>query len=226
MWPFQNIYRERGSWRGWFKNDQVLELNWARHGWEFGAGVLVHSGDDDRGRRMLCLKFWRLSAFIPMGITSYECCVGEEPQWSIFGSGEFGLCFHWGHWQKSYDWPGTAYTLEYQQQMPDGSWASVFRREDQPYSETYPYTYVLKSGEVQKRSATVSKRRHILGRRGLSRLGWPTRIRESIDIAFDNEVGERSGSWKGGTVGCGYDLLPGETMLQSLRRMERDREFT
>ncbi len=38
-------------------------------------------------------------------------------------------------------------------------------------------------------------------------------------------VGERTGSWKGGTIGCGNDLLPGETMEQSLRRMERDRTF-
>ena len=100
--------------------------------------------------------------------------------------------------------------------MPDGSWASVFRHDDQPYTEAHPYTYVLKSGEVQKRTATVSKRRHILGRRWLSKLGWPATIRESIDIAFDDEVGERTGSWKGGTIGCGYDLRRGETLASQV----------
>jgi len=51
------------------------------------------------------------------------------------------------------------------------------------------------------------------------------RVRKSINIDFDKEVGERKGSWKGGTVGCGYNLLPNETPLECLKRMERDRKF-
>lgn len=46
-----------------------------------------------------------------------------------------------------------------------------------------------------------------------------------IDVQFDGEVGERSGSWKGGTVGCSYDKLPTEGIEQCLRRMEKEREF-
>lgn len=226
MWPFQHTHREPNMWRGWLKDGQVLELHRARHGWEFGAGILVHSGDDDRGRRMLCLKFWRFSAYIPLGITSYECTVDDEPQWSVFGSGEFGLWFRWGQRSKRFDWPGTLFTVRYEQQLVDGTWADVFNRKVVPYSETHPYTYVLRSGEVQKRTATVSKRRHVLGRRVLRSLGWPTHIRESIEIEFDDEVGERTGSWKGGTIGCGYDLHPGEKMVQALRRMEAERKFT
>ena len=49
--------------------------------------------------------------------------------------------------------------------------------------------------------------------------------RVNIDVQFDGEVGERSGSWKGGTVGCGYDKLPHESIEQCLRRMEKEREF-
>lgn len=49
--------------------------------------------------------------------------------------------------------------------------------------------------------------------------------RTSIDIEFDKEVGERTGSWKGGTLGCGYNLLPNETPLECLRRMEKERKF-
>ena len=108
----------------------------------------------------------------------------------------------------------------------DGTWADVFNHKVVPYSETHPYTYVLRSGEVQKRTATISKRRHILGRRVLRSLGWPVHISESIDIEFSDEVGERSGSWKGGCIGCSYELRPGETMEQSLRRMEAERKFT
>lgn len=50
-------------------------------------------------------------------------------------------------------------------------------------------------------------------------------VRRSIDIKFSEEVGSRKGSWKGGTVGCGYDLLPGETPEECLKRMERERSF-
>lgn len=47
----------------------------------------------------------------------------------------------------------------------------------------------------------------------------------SIDIEFDNEVGKRKGSWKGGTIGCGYNLKPNETPLECLKRMEKERVF-
>jgi hypothetical protein len=51
------------------------------------------------------------------------------------------------------------------------------------------------------------------------------RKRKTINVDFNDEVGERTGSWKGGTLGCGYDLLPNETPLECLRRMERERKF-
>jgi len=56
-------------------------------------------------------------------------------------------------------------------------------------------------------------------------LGWPRWTKESIDVEFSGEVGERSGSWKGGCIGCSYDLRPDETMLCTLRRMEKEQSF-
>ena len=50
--------------------------------------------------------------------------------------------------------------------------------------------------------------------------------RQSISVEFNDEVGERSGSWKGGCIVCGYEMLPGETPEQTLRRMERERVFS
>lgn len=211
-------------WRGWLKNGQSLELNWQNRFWEFGAGILIHINDDDMGDRMLCLKFWRVSAYIPIGIVPHPWPTLDR-RWSVFASNDFGLAFCWGLCRKSLDWPWSLHTLEYQMQMPDGSWCDVFDRSAEPHSESYTYTYTLKSGTIQNRTATVSKRRHILCRRIFRRLRWPRWAKESLEIEFSDEVGERSGSWKGGTIGCGYDLLPGETMLDSLRRMERERVF-
>lgn len=49
--------------------------------------------------------------------------------------------------------------------------------------------------------------------------------RRVIEIEFDGEVGERTGSWKGGTIGCSYKMQEDKTIEQCLRRMERERKF-
>jgi len=86
---------------------------------------------------------------------------------------------------------------------------------------THDYTYTLKSGEVQNRKATIYTEA-----RRWNRWWIPNKLlRKSINVDFDGEVGERSGSWKGGTVGCGYEMLEGETPLDTLRRMEQERRF-
>lgn len=48
---------------------------------------------------------------------------------------------------------------------------------------------------------------------------------KTIDAHFSKEVGKRKGSWKGGTIGCSYTLLPNETPLECLKRMEKERKF-
>lgn len=48
---------------------------------------------------------------------------------------------------------------------------------------------------------------------------------EYIEINFKQEVGPGKGSWKGGVMGCSYNLLPGETPEECIRRMERERKF-
>ena len=225
MMIFEHTHRERGMWRGWIKNGQVLELHWSSRAFELGAGTLVHSEESGFGHRMLCIKLGWLSAYIPLGVTKYEVDINCEPQWSAFVSREFGLTIHWGQWRKRFDLPGSIFTVAYEKQLPDRSWCSVSDDTRMEYTISAPYRYTLASGEVQDRVATVSKRRHVLGRRLISNLGWPKAIRESINVDFDGEVGEGTGSWKGGTIGCGYDLRPGEDMLAALRRMERERRF-
>lgn len=43
-------------------------------------------------------------------------------------------------------------------------------------------------------------------------------IRRSLDIDFSGETGRRKGSWKGGTIGCGIGMLPGELHESAFRR--------
>lgn len=51
------------------------------------------------------------------------------------------------------------------------------------------------------------------------------KVKRYIEIDFEQEVGKEKGSWKGGCVGCSYNLLPGETADECIRRMERERKF-
>ena len=44
------------------------------------------------------------------------------------------------------------------------------------------------------------------------------RIRRSLDIEFSEEVGPEKGSWKGGTLGTGIQMEPGESPEQAFRR--------
>jgi hypothetical protein len=95
-----------------------------------------------------------------------------------------------------------------------------------PWEAKYPYKYVRKSGQVQERVATVRVEEREWRCRWLMWSPWPSNIVRSIDVSFNEEVGEGTGSWKGGCVGCGYDMLAGETPEDTLRRMERERKFT
>lgn len=85
--------------------------------------------------------------------------------------------------------------------------------------KAHSFRYVLRSGEVQERMATIKPERRLWMR------PWFPWKRESryIDIEFDQEVGERSGTWKGGVIGMSFDMLEGETALTALRRMEHER---
>lgn len=50
------------------------------------------------------------------------------------------------------------------------------------------------------------------------RLFSAPKIRRDLDIAFSAEVGPEKGSWKGGTVGHGIDMLPGECPKEAFQR--------
>lgn len=223
---FEHTSREKGMWRGWLKNGQSVEINWFGRGWSFGAIVIINGNDDDMGSRLLNLSLWRLSIFLPLGITEHPWEPMDGPRWGVDASKEFGFQVFWGLRRKSWDWPWDWHTLAYEAQLPDGTWRELnWMGHEKAYSEAYPYTYTLRSGEAQNRVATISKRRHVLTWRAFKRIGWPRWINESIDIEFNGEVGERYGSWKGGCLGCCYDLRPGEAMEQALRRMESERVF-
>ena len=243
---FRHTCAEPKMWRGWLRNGQCLEL--CRGRCTIGLRVLIHSNDDDMGDRMLNVSLGFAQAFIPLGISRKGYAAGDEPSWGIDASNEFGLNLHWGERRQHFDWP---WSLDFYRRsflLADGTWrhetnakqiavnragreaAEAYHREcwdarELRWREDHPYRYVLRSGEVQDRTATISVSVYEWRRRWLGWSSFGAKVRKWIDVEFSDEVGERSGSWKGGTVGCSYDMLPGEEPVDTLRRMERERKF-
>jgi hypothetical protein len=131
-------------------------------------------------------------------------------------SRHISLPWDWTHVRHSYYWP-------------DGHLHHhAARGEYERPAETcvaLPYTYVLRSGVIQNRTATVNGEEREWRWVATSWLGWPRKVRRSININFNDQVGEGTGSWKGGTLGCGYEWRHGESLEDALRRMERERKF-
>ena len=98
------------------------------------------------------------------------------------------------------------------------------KEKEKAVSKEYPFSYTLKNGTIQNRIATVHVYRQTHKMKWYP-LFWGQKIRTSIDFTFNDEVGEGSGSYKGGVISSGYELLTGETPEQCLRRMEKERKF-
>ena len=94
--------------------------------------------------------------------------------------------------------------------------------EENKWKETHEYT---DKHDGTKVNATISVKEREWRPRWFKWTKLFSKTIRSIEIEFDQEVGKEKGSWKGGTLGCGYELRKNETPLECLRRMESEREF-
>lgn len=196
------------------------------------------AGMFERNTLILGLIFFTVYLKLPtQGGRGDGCLRGNEPCYGFYTI-DNAIVWRWGQIYKSFNWPFFSYnhestevlTLDRQpvwiERAGDRSDFRVRFAEEKKAKAanqvTVPYRYTLKSGKVQDRTATVSIERRTWGRKWFPALKL---IKTTIDVKFSDEVGERTGSWKGGCIGCGYDMLPGESAIECLRRMERDRKF-
>jgi len=130
------------------------------------------------------------------------------------------LHLKWGKSCKIIDMPWSWRHISHEYMLKSGGFASFsWDHNSDAYKRHFPYVYALKSGEEQNRVAEVT-----VERRTWKSL-WRRKVRTYINVGFDQEVGERTGSWKGGTFGCSYDLRINETPYECLKRMEKERKF-
>lgn len=204
------------GWRGvrLFTSDYA-ECAWLRVGVS-GLGLMVETPSDwhenPRAWMRVGLGVLRFGVSVPWPwvVPDEHQCSGPMYGFQFF---EDGLHLHWGKSKGTRDDPFTIV------QMP---WGWRHRERLVLSDETeHPYRYVLRSGEVQLRTATIRRESRRWGRPWLP---W-RRVDTYIDVRFSDEVGERSGSWKGGLLGCAWSVLHGETDEQALRRMEKERRL-
>lgn len=181
----------------------------------------------------IALGFGQAFIKIPIDSGRDEC---DNPQYGfMFHNNSFwiyrGLNKNWYFdlpWF-SYNWVRTSYLqrneIDWVHDTPKDRQDWDFYNSKYIWSETHPYTYTLNNGTVQERIATIKVCEREWRRKWF---GWSklfSKTSKTIEIDFSDEVGERSGSWKGGTIGCSYNLVGNETPLECLRRMEKERKF-
>lgn len=83
-------------------------------------------------------------------------------------------------------------------------------------------------GEALTVTTRIEEREWLFGQgwfKWLSLFSRP-KVRRSLDLRFSGETGKRKGSWKGGTLGHGIDMLPGELHEGAFRRYCEAHEMT
>lgn len=181
----------------------------------------------------LGLFFFQIFIYLPSWLGENSFC--EAPEYG-FSFCEGGIHCHCGHKIKIIDYPWN-YEWVSREVLLDGKrcWMETAKHRisfehgyegrkaaEKQASKQLPYTYTLKNGDVQHRTATVFACRDT---RRMRCLPFLKRVRMYMDFEFSGEVGERSGSWKGGCIASSYEMKPGETLEQTLRRMEMERKF-
>lgn len=211
-------------------------------GWDFTLTYSSAGYFDPRPELNIGLIFFHLLIRLPFKSKWTDEC--DPPQYGlkvhgnkiwIFRGGEGNMNGGNKWWTFTMPWDWTWVRTSALRQ--DGKWEHETRKhkdrrfydaakwDDVLWHETHPYTYILKSGKVQNRTAKICVREREWRWRWLKFSPVPSIKSRSIEVDFNDEVGERTGSWKGGTTGCSYELRDGETPLACLRRMEKERKF-
>jgi hypothetical protein len=228
------LRKEYGS--NGYKNDW-LTFYPEFHKWNFRFGPASYF--DNRFYITFCIVWGQFYIHIPWIRSEYDEC--DPPEYGFYfysNSGKmpdnFVICK--GKKTKHYDLPWAYQWVRTSILLKDGTWDHETKGNRKSYYEDewkekrlieqHPYKYTLNNGEVQGRICDVTVTEREWRPKWFKWTSYFAHKRRVIDIEFNAEVGEKTGSWKGGCLGCSWDLLPGETIKNSLMRMEKERKFS
>lgn len=222
----------------WRINIDSIEFKWGYFAPRAGLEFIINRGTyfDQRYAISFAFGWGRFMIYTPLKTRLKEGCdmprygfaIHNDTFWIyVGGKYEDGQCndqwITWdlpffsyvfdGHWirDKSFNW------------VKMGEYMSAWEyRKDNAYTEVHRYTYRLNSGMVQETTATCTLEKRLWHRKWFPFLKRRSHV---IDIEFSDEVGERTGTWKGGTLGCTYQIQRNETIADCLQRMQRERKF-
>lgn len=206
--------------------------------WCFDISYDVCGYFDNRPRINLDIIFFSLQFILPIRNKWTDEC--DAPKWGIAihnntlwiykgGKGNMNGGTKWWTWYIPFvtkQWVRTSILLK------DGSWEheipgvrkEFYKQEWKDKQQSWEYNYTDKyDGEIIPTIIYVDEREWRPKWLQWTKLFALTR--RTIDVHFSKEVGKRKGSWKGGTLGCGYELLPNESPLDCLKRMEHERDM-
>jgi len=85
---------------------------------------------------------------------------------------------------------------------------------------TVAFSFEDYDGQRLTATTRIEEREWRFGAGWFKWLSWFRRakVARSLDIEFSGEVGPEKGSWKGGTIGTGIDMMPGELHEAAFRR--------
>lgn len=186
-------------------------------------------------RLLIHIELMWISWFIhiPIYSTIDDC---DYPEFGFYYSNN-ALVLCWNMTKKFVYMPWDYTWIKTSRLLKDGTWAIDSKKtgrkdfwrdewKEKLWQEIHHYKYTTKYNEVQDdvdATIGVSEMEHRPRWFKWTRLFAKTR--KSIEIEFSNEVGSERGSWKGGVIGCGYEMLPGETPYVTLMRMQKERSF-
>jgi hypothetical protein len=227
-WLLRKLGARRRDGRG-------IRFKWGEWTPRWGIGLTVINWEEDADWSIsinpIYGKFYVKLPFLPARTPEDDNLHSWGFDWD-WAERAHHIYLQWGARSRFIDMPWDWRHVRSDMLCDDGVWrksiGSWERKEGDPVpaQETHPYRYVTRGGTVQDDiQATITVLEMEWRWRALRWLPWPRMVRRTIEVTFSQEVGEKRGSWKGGCIGCGYEMKRGETPLECLRRMLRDRRF-
>jgi len=235
------------------KEDEYIPDEWyvGWHDWKFEITYAECGYEEGNGELHISMFGWHSVFKFPWKSKRFPDGDCDAPQWGIaIHNNTFwiykGGNGNWGGGSKWWTWDIPFFTKEHVRHdvqcdfsdddhekdlrmVPYDNLVGNYDKNYTPLKENklvykYHYNYLDKyDGEVIPCTFWVEEREW--RPKWLTWTGMFKTVNRYIEIEFDKEVGKQKGSWKGGCVGCGYDLLPGEHPIECIRRMELEREF-